>query len=296
MIGPFPNLLIAGVPKAGTSSLYAWLVDHPQALGSYDKETCFFADPDSHTFRKDFNAGQGLDAYRTAFPEPHAESRVLFEATPSYIYSQTALAHVPDLPSQPRCLFVVRDPASQIRSVYRYFRDNWDYIPADMSFDSYLGAVRQGSQSFGGNELASRALTFADYGPWLRAWRDRLGPERMKVCTFDQLQSDPAALMTDIAGWCGLDPSFYGDYRFRAENDTYVPRNRAVQKLNIAVRGYLPKGRIYQAAKRAYRRLNTRAPERGGDDAVLLQLRQEFAPANRQLAADFNLNLSGWMP
>lgn len=39
-----PNLLIPGAPKAGTFSLQKWLVDHPGALGSSEKETYYFVD------------------------------------------------------------------------------------------------------------------------------------------------------------------------------------------------------------------------------------------------------------
>jgi hypothetical protein len=292
----FPNLLVAGVPKAGTSSLFTWLDDHPQAQGSKEKETCFFADPDSHTFRPEFNVGQGLDRYKNAFPVILPESEVVFEATPTYIYSRTALEMVPNLSGAPKCIFVLREPASQIESVFRYFRDNWNYIPADMQFAQYLAAVSSQTDGFGGNELAQQPFTYADYGPWLHAWRAQLGPSRMMVCTFDQLRADPKSLMKDIAAWCGLDPIFYDDYGFPAENETYTPKNRLLQSINIAVRGVLPKGRAYQAARRLYRGLNTQAPGGTDNDAILTELRQQFAEANRTLAIDFDLDLSGWAP
>lgn len=296
MIDRVPNLMIAGVPKAGTSSLYTWINDHPQAQGSNEKETCFFADPDSHTYRSDFNAAQGLAAYKSAFPAPLPDTKILFEATPTYIYSRTALDMVPDLPSAPKCLFILRDPASQILSVYQYYRDNWNDIPADMSFDDFLMAVRAGNNRFAGNELASQALTFADYRPWLAAWQKRLGRDRMKICTFDQLQSDPRLLMENIAGWAGLDPSFYTDYAFPIENETYTPKNRLLQNLNIAMRGALPKGRFYGAARKLYRKFNTRAPIKDDNAIALHALRTAFSEANRDLARDFGLDLTGWKP
>lgn len=293
----FPNLVIAGVPKAGTTSLFAWLADHPQALGSHEKETYFFADPGSHTFRPDFNAAAGLDAYANAFPARGTETRLLFEASPGYLYSRTALAQIPDLPGAPKVLFVLREPASQIRSVYRYYRDNWDYIPPEMGFDAFLEAVAGGTHAFAGNELAARALEFADYKPWLDEWRERLGPERMKVCTFDDLQGDPTGFMTGIAAWCGIDPGFYEGYAFPRENPTYVPKNRALQRLNIALRNHLPKGRLYAAARRAYRGLNTRAPESNAAEAAAMdRLRRDFAETNQALARAYDLDLSAWLP
>lgn len=289
-----PNLFLAGVPKAGTSSLFTWLADHPQAVGSHEKETCFFADPESHVFRPDFNAKHGIERYARAFPQATEETRVTLEATPSYIYSRTALDLIPDLPSKPRCLFVLREPAVQIRSLYDYFRDNWSYVPSGMSFAAFLDAVRSGSHAFGGNELAAKAIEHADYLPYLENWRARLGAERMMVATFDRLQADPRGLTQQVALWCGLDPAFYDRYGFEAENESYTPRSRGLQRLNIALRGRLPKGRLYDLARRAYRLLNTRVPDRSNDDARLAALRAEFAPANRRLAEAFDLDLSRW--
>lgn len=290
-----PNFLIVGVPKAGTSAIFSWLADHPQAIGSTVKETCFFADPGSHVFRQDFNSSLGLDAYRTAFPEPNAETRLIFEATPTYIYSKTALTSIPDLPSAPRCLFVLREPASQLRSLFTYFQNNWDHIPADMSFEAYLHAIATDSPAFGGNELASDALTNAAYLPWLRTWRDMLGTDRMKVVTYDKLRSDPSSLMSDISDWCGVDPAFYADYVFSRENESYVPRSRALQRVNIAIRERLPKGLLYEFGRRLYRTLNTRVPEPACSDEALAELRQRFAPDNARLADEFDLDLTDWV-
>ena len=293
---PLPNLVIAGVPKGGTSSIFTWLCDHPAVQGSFEKETCFFADPGSHVFRPDCHAGLGLKAYEALFPRPNADTKVICEATPSYIYSATALEALPALPSAPKCLFVLREPASQIRSLFTYFQNNWDYIPREMSFAQYLDAVRTGQERFKGNELAQHALDYADYRPWLERWRAALGPNRMKVITFEQLLADPRATMADIAMWCDIAPGFFDTYGFAAENESYAPKSHALQRLNIMMRGMLPKGRFYDLARSAYRAVNTRKPERPSDDATFAALRAEFHERNAELARAFDLDLSHWAP
>lgn len=291
-----PNLFIAGVPKAGTSSLHEWLSAHPDAFGAIDKETCFFADPDSHIHRRGFNITDGLKLYRRQFPIPAGQNpRVVIDSTPAYIYHQAALDHIPDLPGAPRCVFLLREPSSQILSQFNYFQNNWSWIPADLSFAAYLDILRQGQGDFGGNELAREALRNADYLPFLQRWRKRLGPQRMLVCTFDDLKSDPKGLTRRVASWAGLDPAFYDDFDFSARNETYHPRWRGLQRINIALRAYLPKGRLYDAARGLYRRLNTSKPAADQDRAALLaSLGQGYAAQNARLAQEFGLDLSGW--
>lgn len=291
-----PNLFICGVPKAGTSSLHRWLSDHPDAFGALDKEARFFMDPGGHIHRPDFNIANGLEGYRSQFPIPRgAAPRVILDSTPAYIYQQTALDHLPELPGQPRCIFVLREPASQILSLFNYFQNNWSWIPAGMGFGDYLRAIEDGSHDFSGNELARDALTNAAYVDFLRPWRDRLGKGRMFVCTFDELRRDAPALTRRIAQWAGLDPSFYDSHDFVSENESYVPRSRGLQNLNIALRERLPKGVLYRGLRGVYRRLNTtRPPAQPDPDQHLARLRDRFAPANAALAAEFGLDLSGW--
>ena len=59
-----PNLIIAGAPKCGTTSLFRWIDEHPEAEGSSVKETCFFVDPQSHVFDPSSNFASGGLAVR----------------------------------------------------------------------------------------------------------------------------------------------------------------------------------------------------------------------------------------
>lgn len=292
----FANFIICGVPKAGTSSLHRWIADHPDAAGSIEKETYFFADPGTHMFRDDMNAGQGLHRYAEHFALGAEQARVRIESTPAYIYYARALEHVPQLPGKPKCLFVVREPAAQIYSLYRYFRSNWAWIPSSMSFRSYIATLHEGRAGFGGNELARDALRNAAYVDFLMPWRERLGCERMRVMLFENLQRDPAGFAAEVARWIGLDPAFYESYDFPRENDTYAVRSTRLQRLNIAMRARLPRGRAYAALRAAYRAFNTRAPDGPSEDdrATIAELRGQFCAANLRLSRAFGLDLSHW--
>lgn len=292
-----PNFVIAGAPKAGTSSLFGWIADHPDALGSREKETYFFVDPGTHMYRPKFNGLNGLDAYSDQFEAPESGTpKIILEATPSYLYMAQALEQIPDLPTKPRCLFVLREPAAQIFSLYQYFRDNWDWIPSSMTFKEFLDAARDGSHEFKGNELAKNALQYARYVDFLIPWRERLGEDRIMVMTFEDLVKDQTGSTARIAEWLGLDASFYESYAFPRENETYAPKNRALQRLNIMVRDALPKGKAYDALRSLYRKANTQKPGGAKDDdkAIMAELRADFADSNVRLEREFDLNLSSW--
>lgn len=292
-----PNLLIPGAPKAGTSSLQRWLAEHTDAVGSVEKETYYFSDPGTHMYRPDAHIANGLNGWRKQFPiDDDRKPRVIIESTPGYLYYNDALTHIPGLPSNPKCVFLLREPGAQIHSLYTYFKDNWDWIPADMSFAEFLSAVRDASHDFKGNELAQNALKYARYIDFLKPWHDRLGSERMLVATFDDLLDDGPELTKRIASWVGLDPNFYNTYGFPRENETYTPKNRLLQTVNVKIRGLLPKGRLYDATRNLYRQMNTKKGRiiDQADTDLIRSLGLEFTEANRDLAQKFDLNLTNW--
>jgi len=296
-----PNWIIVGAPKAGTSSLFQWLADHPEVCGSKEKETYYFVDPGTHMYRRDRNfADHGLSGYEALFAPGGHSAQVVVEATPGYMYYETALRELPKLPSRPQFIFVLREPVAQIRSLHRYFQENWDWIPRDMGFAEFMDAVERGTSSFKGNELASHALGNADYLPHLRRWRGACGAERLHVFLFEDLTADPREFMRNVAGTMGIDRAFYDSYGFPVENGTYVVRNAALQGLNIRMRGLIPQGRMYEALRRMYRAANTRAAPKSAaevdaeEQAAERRLSERYLPQVVMLEKEFGLDLSRW--
>jgi len=291
-----PNWIIACAPKAGTSSLFCWLADHPQVSGSKEKETYYFVDPGTHMFSPARNLTQGgLTGYSKLFEEPDADTRVVVESTPRYFYSETALRELPRLPSQPNFLFVLREPVAQLHSLFSYFQQNWNWIPRNMSFHEFVAAAEQGSHPFKGNELASNALRNARFLDHLRRWKEAVGRDRMFVLLFEDLVEDNRAAMRIVARWMGIDPSFYDAYDFPTENRTYVARSGALQDLNIKIRGRLPQGRTYNALRRLYRAINTKRGNSDDRDVGLdRRLAERYADMFPALEQEFGLDLAKW--
>ena len=292
-----PTVIIAGAPKSGTSSLFRWLADHPDVLGSTVKETYYFVDPDTHMFdrTRHFLSG-GIDGYKKFFPQGESVPRLVVEATPSYLYSELAIRELPNIPSRPHFIFLLREPADQIHSTFRYFQSNWNWIAPGLSFQEFLVASESGTNRFRGNELAQYALRNAAYVDFLLRWRDACGKDRVHVFLFEEAFSDKRRFMRHLAGQFGIDPDFYDDYDFSPENQTYAVRSKALQKINIAVRSWIPQGAFYKAARSLYRRMNTRIPAAGGrgDLEVEITLADKYRRVNERLMMEFNLDPQAW--
>ncbi len=73
-----PNTIIIGAQKAGTSSLYDWISQHPEVYGDPSvKDYPFFSLED--------NFSQGLETFSKMF-NPKEEKKVILHGSVSYIY------------------------------------------------------------------------------------------------------------------------------------------------------------------------------------------------------------------
>jgi len=291
-----PNWIIIGAPKSATSTLFRWLVDHPEVAGPSEKETYYFVDPGTHMFKPDRNfRDNGLAGYERLFRLCDRAARVVIEATPGYLYSETALRELPKLPTRPKFIVVLREPVAQLQSLFCYFQQNWNWIPRSMTFRDFVAAVESHSSDFGGNELAANALANAWYPDHLRRWRAAAGSDRLVILLFEELVSDSRTMMRRVAGKLGIDPSFYDRYAFPRENSTYVARSGALQDFNIWLRARLPQGPIYNAVRQLYRAINTQPPTPKAHDVELERtLAEHFGPMFEELERGFDLDLTRW--
>jgi hypothetical protein len=98
-----PNVIIAGAPKSGTSSLHFWLEAHPETHGSKRKDSCFLAD-DVNRFNQDLSyVNDGLEAYEKLFSKSLAETRkIVFESTANYIYYENTPKVIAQMATKPK--------------------------------------------------------------------------------------------------------------------------------------------------------------------------------------------------
>ena len=114
-----PDFIIIGAQKSGTSSLYAYLGQHPQLLPSYRKEVHFF-DGGSHSTTDNFEKGQAW--YRAHFPSRKNMSPFskTFEATPRYMVHPLVPKRMVDLVPEVKIIAVLRNPTERAISHYFY--------------------------------------------------------------------------------------------------------------------------------------------------------------------------------
>lgn len=277
-----PNLLICGVNKGGTTSLYSYLVAHPDIAGGKVKEACHFL-----TYRYG-EPPLPLDDYRRNYDGVAAETRYLIDATPGYFYGGARVVDAIRSTLGPaKAIIVFRDPIERVWSFYRFMKSMMK-IEATMGFDEYL------DQCLGmpDDQLAGRdanpfwGVAGGHYIRWLPAWRDGFGDD-LKILFIDDLRTDPAGKLTEIEDWLGL-PRRLAGVKTGVENRTIAFRFARLHALGLSVnRLGEPLFRRLPFVKRAIRSLYNNVNEKAVTEKLgaeaRARLEREYAPSNAAL-------------
>lgn len=290
---PLPNVIVAGAPRCGTTSMFRWAGAHPQIVTPRTKETRYLNDKGYPLFnpRLNFLTG-GIEGYQSLFPY-RIGARVYMEATPDYLYQQTALSVLSRLTTNPTVIFLLREPVDRMLSLFNYAMNNVGSLGQGLSIRDCLIAARDGTPI--GDQILNSAFAHSTYHIWLEKWISSLGRSRIEVYFFDDLASDPRSLMRTFCRRVGVDESFYDSYQFPPENQAYVVRSPRLARAKFAMRRVIPAYLPYRSIIKAYRAINVRRDVRPPvpDAQIISEMRESFAEPNRRLALLLGRDLPG---
>lgn len=280
-LSKLPNLIIAGVHKAGTTSLYSYLAKHPQICASYKKEIGFFMP---------LAAGgslPSLDEYSRHFEHCNGE---LFrmEASPSYLYGKEHIATaIRRELREARIVVILRDPTERLKSYFSRAISK-STLPEDISFSDYVALSEQKMNS-DQHSVYARGLREGMYINYLPAWQSIFGAD-LKIVFFDDLQKDPYLLTSELCRWLGLPPEALASDEFGIENRTLQYRfktlHRHVKDFYMKNEAFWRKhNRLKQGLRAIYNRFNADANRRLHtiDETAIARLRTFYRPYNVQL-------------
>jgi hypothetical protein len=276
----FPNLIIAGVHKAGTTSLFVYLSRHPDICASQVKETGFFMP------LRDGKPLPPLEDYQSYFRHCRNE-RYVMEASPSYLYGKEAIAQaLQNVCGKPKVLMILREPVDRLQSFYHHIVSK-SMITQPGEIQDFVRRSLDRLNKEGEYDYFSRGVREGCYADYLEPWFQRFGDD-LRIVFFDDLQKKPGLLMHSLWDWLDLSPPAEGAYSI--ENKTVYVRNPSLHKLLLKINHSMEHfWRRHHGLKKRLRRFyytfNARQgnPE-GMTPELAKELREFYRPYNRQLA------------
>jgi len=279
VVGPErADAVIAGVNKAGTTSLFVSLSTHPDVAPSAIKETRYFLPARYGQPLEPFSVYEGY--FRDAGDGP-----VHLEATPSYFYGgRLVTGAMQQRLVNPHAIVVLREPVARAVSFFTYQKIRLRF-PADLAIADYLErADKLSAADFTDpdNEkyMAFRGGCYADYLP---DWLEAFGTARLHVVWFEDLVTDEGPVLASVARSLGLDPGRFPDDALSSENRTTGYKSARFQRLALAGNDRLERiFRRHPDVKRKIRALYYRMNGTATRDEVPAAVRDELAARYRE--------------
>lgn len=299
-----PNFLLIGAPKCGTTSLYRYLVQHPQIFMSANKEPNFFAlegHPPHYSGPGDERAGMSLESvtdlatYQALFA-PSGGASALGEASTMYLYLPETAERIHHYVPQAKLIAVLRHPVERAYSHYLHLRnDGREWL------EDFHAALDAEDERIAQNYAPAWHYRHVGlYSQQIQRYRQYFGPDQLKIFLYEDLRQNQAAVIQEMFDFLGLDPAFQPDTSSRHNVSNTVRRHQWLHNfltrdnpVKSMLRAVLPKSVRQPLATRAYKQNVTKAPPFNP------QLKQELLPLFKDdieaLQPLIQKDLSSWL-
>jgi hypothetical protein len=216
-----PDFFICGAAKAGTTSLFNYLGQHPSIFTPSVKEPGYFS------------------ALRTFLQEPAEydslfgdveESRVTGEASTAYLTSPDSAHRIASAAPDARIIIMLRNPADRAFSHYRWMtREGWEYA------SSFREALRLEREHRSGNrhfvkqnpEYYYNYLYFKTgfYSCYLNRYLNFFSNDQIHFILFEEFVEAPVYHSKEVYRFLGVDDSFTPQIKVHNRGrDVWSPR------------------------------------------------------------------------
>jgi Sulfotransferase domain len=203
--GPLPNFIIIGVDKAGTTSLFYNLAEHPQIVPPVlfphwegGKEIHYFS----------YHYCRGLDWYRSNFPEL-APGQITGEASGTYLSRAAAPERMHAVLPDVKLIVLLGNPIARAMSHFKHWvREDKDDL---RTFNEVIDRELNGTIDDRWDPMEWAYLGKGLYVQHLRRWHRFFDRKQFLILKSEDLFSRPQAVLDDVTDFLGIE-------RYRSAN------------------------------------------------------------------------------
>lgn len=231
--GCLPDFLIVGVQKGGTTSLYNYLLQHPDVISASRKEVHYF----------DRNYHRGERWYKSHFTKANQvksknSNALTGECTPYYAVNPYIPERLADLTSDAKIVFILRNPTDRAVSHYKHNVNRGKY-GRDLTFtqaldyeekilDSEIELLNATQSGYSVNHDIYSLMERGQYAEQIRRYQKHFPANNILVLTAEELFESPNQVLAELCEFLGLSP-----YNFSLKK-IY---NQNPQKIDVEIEG-----------------------------------------------------------
>jgi len=213
------DFFIVGAPKAGTTSLYYYLDQHPEINMSSIKEPNFF----SHKFinkQKLYYQTKNVERiedYHNLFKKPK-EKLIYGEASVSYLFYDVAQS-IKEYNPNAKIIIILRDPVS--RSFSHYLMD----YKLGFVKDSFLNIVERRSKDDNSDLFYQQYIELSKYFNQVERYYQVFDTKNILIINYKDFINDTKSSLFRVADFLGVDTEY--NFNFKKKHNRFsIPRNK----------------------------------------------------------------------
>lgn len=211
-----PDFLIIGAAKAGTTSLYNYLIQHPEVMAPYRKEVRFF----------DRRYSKGLGWYRGHFPlssemNTATGRKITGESSPYYMYHPLVPGRVSGALPGVKLICLLRNPIDRAVSNYNHrIRLGIEDQPIEKAFEEEASRIAGEEEKLlsdkdynSYNHYHFSYLSRGYYAEQLKRWYEHFRKEDLLVIQSEKFYETPDVEFRKAARHLGIHDDFKAEFR-----------------------------------------------------------------------------------
>lgn len=217
------NLFVIGASKAGTTTLWNILSNHPEISMAKEKEIWAFSQ----------RSGFDLNWYHSKFD---INAHIMFCGEASPIYSETY--RFPWIPGniyrynpEAKVIFIVRDPIDRLMSVWSQMKYSGHAVQSPYS--KYTGINHEAMKNTGLNNLYNYPsfLDACRYAGTIRDYREYFNEQALFVLSLEQLKDDVEGTLSALTEFLGLSRPLINQKSLNQSKDKLRLNNRIIRHM-----------------------------------------------------------------
>lgn len=223
MIGDKPNLFLVGAAKAGTTSLAAYLSEHPQVLLSPIKEPNHFnTEVDLNKIRQEHRINTHID-FQSYFAKPKLQNlhiafvqnrdyylslfreaideKYLMDASTGYLYSPFAAQKIHEFNPDAKTIIILRDPVD--RAISHYMMDAArGLVELEMSLNTMRSDFESSKKGYCVTNLY---IDLSLYYNQVKRYLEFFPSENVLILSFEKLKSSPSIFFDRVTNFLQIE-------------------------------------------------------------------------------------------
>lgn len=200
-----PDFLIIGTPKGGTTSLYRYLIKHPQVIPCLKKEIHFWP----------WRYYRGLDWYLSHFPRIPEGKYMVGEATTDYFDRHDVAEEVYNSFPKVKAIALLRNPIDRaISQYYHWVRLGWENRTLEEAINADIQLIKQNPEI-----PITKKISWKNYLPrgiyieLIREWLKVFPAEQLLFLKSEDFYAEPQNKFNLVLDYLGLPPYEIPDYK-----------------------------------------------------------------------------------